>query len=145
MEKILVTCEIEVTLKMIGGKCKPLILDSLIRNGTQRFSELMRRITQVSQRTLTNQLRELEQDGLVQRTVYAEVPPRVEYSITPKGQSLEQLLELMCEWGEKNIDDRFVMTNPQCSGSEDSDNWYLQGGYTAELFLRSESLWSTLR
>lgn len=122
MEKILVTCEMEVTLKMIGGKCKPLILDSLIRNGTQRFSELMRRITQVSQRTLTNQLRELEQDGLVQRTVYAEVPPRVEYSITPKGQSLEQLLELMCEWGEKNIDDRFIMTNPQCSSSEDSDN-----------------------
>ena len=109
----MVTCEMEVTLKMIGGKCKPLILDSLIRNGTQRFSELMREITQVSQRTLTNQLRELESD------VYAEVPPRVEYSITPKGKSLEHILELMCEWGEKNIDDRFVMTNPQCSDCED--------------------------
>ena len=119
MEKIMVTCEMEVTLKMIGGKCKPLILESLIQNGTQRFSKLMREITQVSQRTLTNQLRELETDGLIVRTVYAEVPPRVEYSITPKGKSLERILELMCEWGEKNIDDRFVMTNPQCSGDED--------------------------
>ena len=78
----------------------------------------MRKITQVSQRTLTNQLRELESDGLILRTVYAEVPPRVEYAITPKGKSLENILELMCEWGEKNIDERFVMTNPQCSGDE---------------------------
>ena len=115
MEKIRVTCEMEVTLKMIGGKCKPLILESLIENGTQRFSELMRTITQTSQRTLTNQLRELESDGLITRTVYAEVSPRVEYSITPKGRSLEKLLDLMCEWGERNMDERFELTNPQCT------------------------------
>lgn len=115
MEKIMVTCEMEVTLKMIGGKCKPLILDSLIRNGTQRFSELMRQITQVSQRTLTNQLRELEADGLICRRVYAQVPPRVEYSVTAKGASLGHILELMCQWGQRNIDERFVMTNPQCT------------------------------
>lgn len=117
MEKIKVTCEMEVTLKMIGGKCKPLILDCLIRKGTQRFSELMREVTQISQRTLTNQLRELEADGLIQRKIYAEVPPRVEYSITEKGKSLEEILEMMCEWGEKNMDDRFEMTNPQCGQS----------------------------
>lgn len=118
MEKIVVTCEIEVTLKMIGGKCKPLILDSLIRKKTRRFSELMREITQVSQRTLTNQLRELENDGLIFRTVYPEVPPRVEYTITQKGKSLQNILELMCEWGGKNIDERFVMTTPQCGDEE---------------------------
>ncbi len=114
MDKIQVTCEMEVTLKMIGGKCKPLILHSLIRKGTQRFSELMHEITQVSQRTLTNQLRELEHDGLITRTVYAEVPPRVEYSITEKGSSLKNILQLMCVWGEKNMDERFEITNPLC-------------------------------
>lgn len=114
MEKTVVNCEIEVTLKMIGGKYKPLILYMLADEGEKRFSELMKTITQISQKTLTNQLRELEADHLIKRTCYAEVPPRVEYAITPKGLSLFPILEMMCEWGEKNIDDRFELINAQC-------------------------------
>lgn len=114
MDKIKITCEIEITLKMIGGKWKPLILYFLIEDGTKRFNELLNSIEQISQKTLTTQLRELEADGLIFRKVYAEIPPKVEYSITEKGKSLFPILELMCEWGEKHIDDRFELTNPQC-------------------------------
>lgn len=114
MEQIEVTCEMEVTLKMMGGKWKPLILEHLIREGTQRFSQLQHRFPRVSQRTLTNQLRELEADGLVTRTVYPQVPLRVEYGVTPKGGPLAPLLEMMCAWGVQNMDARFVLTDPQC-------------------------------
>lgn len=114
MDKTQVTCEIEITIKMIGGKCKPLILYYLMEDGTKRFNQLLSYITQVSQKTLTNQLRELEADGLISRKIYAQIPPKVEYSITEKGKSLFPILEMMCEWGERNIDDRFELTNPQC-------------------------------
>ncbi len=114
MEKIIVGTEIEVTLKMIGGKCKPLILYILCENSSKRFKDLMSEVNQISQKTLTNQLRELEADGLITRKCYAEIPPRVEYSITEKGKSLFPILELMCSWGEQNIDDRFELSNPQC-------------------------------
>lgn len=114
LEKITVNCEMEVTLKMIGGKCKPLILYLLIDEGPMRFKQLMHAITQISQKTLTNQLRELEADGLIIRTCYAQVPPRVDYSISEKGKSLFPILHMMCQWGEKNIDDRFILISPQC-------------------------------
>ncbi|MDP0493555.1 MAG: helix-turn-helix domain-containing protein [Fusobacterium sp. JB021] len=114
MEKIKIGYEIEVTLHMIGGKWKGLILYHLIENGSERFNALHRFIGKTSPRTLTNQLRELEKDGLINRQVFAEVPPRVEYSATEKGKSLYKILELMCEWGYENKDERFEILNPQC-------------------------------
>ncbi|MCR8743791.1 winged helix-turn-helix transcriptional regulator [Romboutsia lituseburensis] len=114
MKKCSLTCEMEITLNAIGGKWKPLILYYLIENGTKRFGEIKSFINHTSHKTLTNQLRELEDDNLVSRTVYPTVPPKVEYSITEKGMSLYPILEAMCEWGEKNFDDRYELINPQC-------------------------------
>ena len=95
-------------------KWKPLILHYLIENGTKRYSELLSFIENIPKKTLTTQLREMEGDGLILRTAYSEMPPRVEYSVTELGKSLYPILELMCEWGEKNIGDRFELTNRQC-------------------------------
>ncbi len=114
MEKLRINSEIEITLKMIGGKCKPLILYMLIEDGPMRFKDLMGSVTQISQKTLTNQLRELAADGLITREAFSEIPPRVEYRATPRGETLFPILELMCEWGEKNNDGRFEIVNPQC-------------------------------
>lgn len=115
MKKHTLTCEIEVTLHAMGGKWKPLILYYLIENGTKRFGELKSYINNTSHKTLTNQLRELEDDNLISRNVYPTVPPKVEYSITEKGMSLYPILEAMCEWGEKNLDlNKHELINPQC-------------------------------
>lgn len=101
MRKKLVTCEMEVTLDVIAGKWKPLILYILIDEGTKRFGEL-KTFTRASQKTLTTQLKELEEDGLISRKAYATVPPKVEYSITEKGKSLYSILDAMCTWGAEN-------------------------------------------
>lgn len=93
-------CPVETTLSLIGSKWKVLILRDLLL-GTKRFGELKKSIGHVSQKVLTNQLREMESQGLVNRKVYAEVPPRVEYSLTDLGLSLKPILDAMWNWGEE--------------------------------------------
>nr|WP_154958829.1 helix-turn-helix domain-containing protein [Paenibacillus xylanexedens] len=95
-----INCEKELTLAVIGGKWKLIILWHLGLEGTKRFSELKRLIPHITQKMLTNQLRELEEDKLLERKVYAEVPPRVEYSLTDHGQSLMPVLHAMYNWGK---------------------------------------------
>lgn len=97
--KELPACPVETTLMLIGNKWRVLILRDLMP-GTKRFGELKKSIGSVSQKVLTAQLRDMENNGLVNRKVYAEVPPRVEYSLTDLGRSLEPILDAMRNWGE---------------------------------------------
>lgn len=92
-------CPVETTLMLISNRWKVLILRDLLM-GTRRFSELKRSVGSISQKVLTQNLRQMEEDGLVTRTVYPEVPPRVEYALTPLGRSLQPILDSMWSWGE---------------------------------------------
>lgn len=98
--KELPACPVETTLTLISNKWKVLILRDLMP-GTKRFGELKTSIGNVSQKVLTAQLREMEESGLLSRTVYAEVPPRVEYTLTELGYSLKPILDAMWNWGEE--------------------------------------------
>ena len=98
--KELPACPVETTLMLIGNKWKVLILRDLL-TGKKRFGELKRSVGNVSQKVLTAQLRAMEESGLLTRKVYAEVPPRVEYSLTELGQSLKPILDVMKNWGEE--------------------------------------------
>ncbi len=92
-------CFFELTLLVIGGKWKPIILYLLFRDKVVRFGELRKKMPEITERMLTKQLRELEADGLVHREVYKVVPPKVEYSLTPIGESLMPVLDSMRDWG----------------------------------------------
>ena len=92
-------CPVETTLMLIGDKWKVLILRDLL-SGTKRFGELKKSVGNISQKVLTSQLRNMVKNGLIYRTVYAEVPPRVEYSLTKLGLSLKPILDVMKDWGE---------------------------------------------
>jgi len=94
---------VEWTMGLIGAKWKPAIIYALVMDGTLRFSELKRRIPGVTQRMLTQQLRDLERHGLVRRLFYAEIPPRVEYSVTDLGRTLHPIFKAVCDWAGKNF------------------------------------------
>lgn len=95
--------EFDATMQLIQGKWKIYILYELAENKVGRFNELSRMIQHVSNKTLTNQLRELEEDGLISRQVYSQVPPKVEYRLTKRGESLVPVLDALCDWGLENM------------------------------------------
>lgn len=96
---------VEATLEVISGKWKPVIMCDL-HDGAMRTGELRRAIPAISQKVLTEQLRDLERDGVITRTVYNEMPPRVEYALTEHGMTLSGLLQQICRWGESDVQRR---------------------------------------
>ena len=97
-------CPVEACLEVIDGKWKGVILFHLL-DGAKRFNEFMRSMPKVTQRMLTRQLRELEADGIIQRKVFGEIPPRVEYSLTELGKTLEPVLRMLQKWGAEHLDE----------------------------------------
>ncbi|WP_449539740.1 winged helix-turn-helix transcriptional regulator [Ferdinandcohnia sp. Marseille-Q9671] len=102
MQKKKYNISVEATLEVIGGKWKCVILCHLT-HGTKRTSELKRLMPNITQKMLTQQLRELEVDGVIERIVYNQVPPKVEYKLSEYGKSLEHILDSLCAWGETHI------------------------------------------
>ena len=96
-------CPVETAVGVIGGKWKVLILWHLQDRGTLRFAALRRALGDVTQKVLSQQLRELERAGMISRRVYAEVPARVEYTLTPLGRTIEEPLAVLCNWGERYL------------------------------------------
>jgi len=96
------SCPVEAALAVVGGKWKPIILWTLA-DGTKRFSGIQHTVPKITQAMLTKQLRELEHDGIVHRKVYAEVPPRVEYSLTEFGRTAIPVLKALCDWGDQYL------------------------------------------
>lgn len=101
MAKKQIFCPVETTLSLLSGKWKVMIIYYLLK-GTVRFNQLQRDLGAITHRTLSKQLKEMEEDGLVTRTDYGEIPPRVEYALSPLGQSLAPVLKAMHKWGEEH-------------------------------------------
>ena len=95
-------CPVVYCMNIIGGKWKPSIIH-MIRTDRNRYSILLKNITEISKQTLTNQLRELESDGIIERIIFPEIPPRVEYNITDYGKSLLPIIDSMYKWGRENM------------------------------------------
>jgi DNA-binding HxlR family transcriptional regulator len=99
MKRNVTGCSIETAIHVIGGRWRAILLYQLLQRGTMRFSDLRRAVPAITQRMLTQDLRTLERAGVVRRTVYPEVPPRVEYALTPRGESLRPVIDALTEWG----------------------------------------------
>jgi DNA-binding HxlR family transcriptional regulator len=108
------TTFVQATLKVLGGKWKILILWHL-KDQARRFSELKRLMPEITEKMLIQQLRELENDGIVHRNVFSEVPPKVEYSFTDYGRNLEPVLRVLCDWGEEHL--QWLSQQSQTPGS----------------------------
>lgn len=112
MSKELPACPVEITLQLISSKWTVLIIREL-STGTKRFGELKNSLENISQKVLTNNLKEMEQNGLLIRKVYPEVPPRVEYSLTETGRSLQPILDSMFDWGNNYRENQIQMKKMQ--------------------------------
>ncbi|MGW6025624.1 winged helix-turn-helix transcriptional regulator [Streptomyces sp. NPDC055099] len=110
--KTMYVCGLDAAVDVVGGKWKPMILWALYAGKTLRFGELRRHIAGISEKVLIQQLRELESDGIVHREVYREVPPKVEYSLTPLGTSLNEALIPLGVWGDENMQQ--LVANREC-------------------------------
>ncbi|MBD0363155.1 MAG: helix-turn-helix transcriptional regulator [Coleofasciculus sp. C3-bin4] len=99
------SCPVETNLEVIGGRWKVLIIRELFP-GVRRFGQLHRALHGITQKMLTQQLREMEEDGIIHREIYLQVPPKVEYSLTPLGESLKPILDSMHEWGIRHLDEQ---------------------------------------
>jgi len=110
-------CTVELTLNIIGGKWKPIILYHLGNEGTKRFSELKQMMPNITQKMITQQLRELESDGLVHRKVYAQVPPKVEYSLTKLGYSIIPIIQTLSQWGQSYEQEFGTVDTKKLAGS----------------------------
>lgn len=95
------TCPVTATMKVLGGKWKPILINAIYFTAPARFGELKRSVIGITQSMLTQQLRELEDDGIISRKIYAEIPPKVEYTLTEFGLTLSPVIQTMAKWGEE--------------------------------------------